>query len=367
MGTRQKFPYFFKDKPLFGLDIGNGSLKVMQTKPGPDISRISQSARNVSLLIGYGSCHFEPNAIDNGVIVKPEVIAEAAYQLFDKNLVGSITTNRVAMTIPSYRTFTRSLILPNLSPKDLKDAVNMEAEQYIPIPINNLYLDYNRIRTTKDGNEFLMVAVPKDIVNSYVDLAMIMGLEPVFIETTMSAAGRLFTHDYQSNVPTIIIDFGSLSSDISVFDGSMLTSGTVQGGGEIFTKTIEQVLKVTQQEAHIIKTRYGLGVSKRQAEVRKGLEPVLDQIVKEIKRLIRYYEEHYGTERPISQIVTLGGGSNIPGLNEYLTDRLRIAVRPCDTWQYLDLGHLILPTHADKQMYATASGLSMADPKELFK
>ena len=366
MGNRQKLQHFFKYKPLFGLDIGNGSLKVMQSESVAEATKVGQSAKTVSTLVGYGSCHFDPRAINNGTIVNPKIIAEAALNLFNQHLIGDITTTRVALTIPSYRTFTRSLILPELNDKELRDAVNMEAEQYIPIPIDKLYIDYELIRKTNNGQEFLAVAVPKDIIDSYVDLASIMGLEPVLIETTMSAAGRLFSRDYQSDVPTIIIDFGSLSSDISVFDGSMLTSSTVQGGGEVFTKTIEKALNVSHQEAHIIKTRYGLGVSKRQKEVRAGLEPVFEQIIKEIRRLIRYYEEHYGTNRPITQLMTLGGGSNIPGLNEFLTDRLRLAVRPCDPWQYIKINKLRLPTHADKQMYATAAGLSMANPKEVF-
>lgn len=367
MGSRQKLPYFFKEKPLFGLDIGNGSLKVVQTEPGPDISgKRAESARSVCGLIGYGSIHFDPQAIENGVVVKHEIIAEAAHKLFSNHLIGDITTRRVALTIPSYRTFTRSFLLPDLTPKEMEEAIQTEAAQYIPVPLDKLYLDYQPIRKVGESQELLAVAVPRDIVDSYMVLADIMNLEPVFIETTMSAAGRLFSHDYQSDVPTLIIDFGSLSSDISIFDGTMLTSSTVQGGGEIFTKTIAETLHVSAQEAHIIKTRYGLSVSKRQKEVQAGLKPVFDQIIKEIKRLIRYYEEHYGAEKPISQIVTLGGGSNIPGLNEFLTDQLRLAVRPCDPWQYLAVNKLKLPTHADKQMYATAAGLSMVNPKETF-
>ena len=367
MGNRQKLPYFFKPKPVFGLDIGNGSLKVMQTEPGPDSASVARSAKNLSKLIGYGSCHFDTKAIDNGVVVDPEIIAEAADKLFSGGLIGDITTRRVAMTIPSYRSFTRSITLPNLNAKELSEAVNMEAEQYIPVPIDKLYLDFQPIRKTNEEMEILSAAVPREIVDSYIELANVMGLEPVFIETTMSAAGRLFSHDYQSDVPTVIIDFGSLSSDIGIFDGNMLTASTVQGGGEIFTKSIADALNVTHQEAHIIKTRYGLGVSKRQSEVVAALGPVLDQIVKEIRRLIRYYEEHYGTERPIKQLVTLGGGSNIPGLNEFLTEKLRLAVRPSDPWQYLEIHKLKLPLRADKQMYATAAGLSMVDPKEVFK
>lgn len=366
VGSIQKLPYFFKAKPLFGLDIGNGSLKVMQTEPGHENTTVGSSTQRLSKLIGYGSCHFDKSAIDNGVVVKPEIIAEAAQKLFKDHLIGDITTRRVAMTIPSYRTFTRSLTLPGLSAKELDEAITMEAEQYIPVPLNKLYLDYQQTRKMNDGEEFLAIAVPREIVDSYLELAATLGLEPVFIETTMSAACRLFSQDYQSDVPTIVIDFGSLSSDISIIDSKMLTASTVQGGGEIFTKTIAQTLSVTPEEAHIIKTRYGLSVSKRQKEVRAGLEPVFEQIIREIRRLIRYYEERYGSDRHVAQLVTLGGGSNIPGLNEFLTDRLRLAVRPCDPWQYLEVSKQKLPTRADKQMYATAAGLSMVDPQEVF-
>ncbi len=367
MGNVQRIPHFFKPKALFGLDIGNGSLKVMQTTSEPQNTGNSGNVKQIDSLIGYGSCHFNKEAIVDGVVVKPEVIAEEAKNLFGQHLNGNITTKCVAMTIPSYRTFTRSLVLPQeLSPNELSEALNMEAEQYIPVSLDKLYLDYQPTRDVANGKEFLVVAVPKNIVDSYVELAAIMGLEPVLIETTMSAAVRLFSRDYQSDVPTVIVDFGSLSSDISVVDTYMLAASTVQGGGEIFTKTIEDSLKVTHEEAHIIKTRYGLSLSKRQKEVSNGLEPVLDQIIREIKRLIRYYEERYGDEHKISQLITLGGGSNIPGLNEFLTDRLRLAVRPCDPWQYLEVNNLKLPTHSDKQMYATAAGLSMVNYKEIF-
>ena len=365
--VHQKLPYLYKDKPLFGMDIGNGSLKVMQTVLDSQKNDKKQSSKTNNLLVGYGSCHFDAKAINDGVVVSPEIIAESAKKLFTNGLFGDITTRRVALTIPSYRTFTRSLMLPpSLSNKEMKEAISMEAEQYIPVPIDKLYIDFEPLGKSSAGQEFLMVAVPKEIVDSYMDLTAIMGLEAVLIETTMNAACRLFSNDYQSDVPTLIIDFGSLSSDISIFDVKMLTMGTVQGGGEIFTKVISDKLGVTPQEAHIIKTRYGLNVSKRQKEVRDSLKPVLDQIIKEIRRLIRYYEERYGQDRPIKQLVTLGGGSNMPGLNEYLTDSLRLAVRPCDPWQYMSVHKLRLPTRDDKQMYATAAGLSMANPKEVF-
>jgi len=182
----------------------------------------------------------------------------------------------------------------------------------------------------------------------------------------MSATSRLFSMDKQSDVPTIIIDFGSLSSDISIYDKAVLTTGTIEGGGEVFTDSIQKALGVTRAEAAIIKTKYGLGKSKKQATIQSVLDPILTKIIKEIERLMRYHTERYGSERPIQQIITLGGGANMPGLSEHLTNGLRLAVRTCDPWQYIDFKGLQPPTTADKPMYATAAGLSLVPPEEVF-
>lgn len=356
---------FFSPRPLFGLDIGNGSLKVMQVEPGSAHDAKVKNHKSWKVA-GYGTISFDKKAIDNGVVVDPEIIAKATKELFKHHLIGDISSRRVAISIPAYRTFTRSIQLPILKPKELSDAVNLEAEQYIPMPLEELYLDYEIISQAKEQMEVLAVAVPRKIVDSYLELHRILGLEPMLIETTMSAAARLFAQDSQSDVPTVIIDFGSLSSDISIYDKKILTTGTVTGGGQVFTDSIEKKLKVTHEEAGLIKTKYGLGLSKRQGEIKEALEPTLAQIVKEIRRMIRYYEERYGTERPIQQIITLGGGANMPGLSEYLTDGLRLAVRPCDPWQYFDYKGLQPPSSADKSMYATAAGLCLTPPHEVF-
>ena len=356
-------PNFFHDKPLFGLDIGHGSLKVMQLEQKPSGAAKKNYKPKV---VGYGFIAFDKSAQENGVIVKPEIIAKAAHELFDKHLIGDVTTRRASLAIPAYRTFTRSIQMPKLTKKQLAEAIELEAEQYISMPLDETYLDYSVIRENKDNMDVFIVAVPKDIVDSYLELAQIIGVEVVLIEPTLSSSGRLFELDERSDMASFTIDFGSLSSDISIVDKHILVTGTVQGGGANFTSSIKTDLNVTQEEAGLIKTRYGLGLSKRQSEIKQALEPTLKQIVKEIQRMMRYYEEHYGTERPIGQIITLGGGANMPGLSDYLTDMLRLPVRHNDPWQYLDYTGLQPPSSADKPMYTTVAGLSLAEPKEVF-
>jgi type IV pilus assembly protein PilM len=359
MNKTSKIPSFFHDKPLFGLDIGHGSLKVMQVaEQGLKTHRPK--------VIGYGFTTFDKAAQADGAIAQPEVIAKAALDLFQNHLIGDITTRRVAIAIPAYRTFTRAIHIPKLKPQEIANAVELEAEQYISVPLNDLYLDYEIIREDDSGIELFVVAVPKTIVDSYLEFAALTGLEAVLIEPTLSSSARLFSADEHSDVATVIIDFGSLSADISIYDKHTLVTGTVQGGGEVFTNSIQAKLGVTPQEAGLIKTKYGLGVSKRQADIREALDPVLQDIVKEIRRMMRYYEERYGSERPIGQIITLGGGANMPGLSEYFTDAIRLAVRHTDPWQYFNYKGLQPPSQADKPMYTTVGGLSLARPKELF-
>lgn len=365
MNKTTKIPYFFRDKPLFGLDIGPSSLKVMQISHPP--TKIKGKLDHLPQVLGYGFTTFDASATEDGVIVNHEVIARAARELFDRHLIGNVTTGRVALAIPAYRTFTRALELPKLKTSELRNAVELEAEQYVSMPLEELYLDYEITKSTAEGLELFVVAVPKTIVNSYLELARILGLEPVLIEPTLSSSGRLFALDDQSDVPTAIIDFGSKSADISIFDGHVLVTGTVQAGGVIFTNTIKEQLGVSLAEAGLIKTKYGLSVSRRQDEIVKALEPILEQVVKEIRRMMRYYEERYGADRPIQQIITLGGGANMPGLSDYLTNILRLAVRHTNPWQYLTYKGLQPPSEADKPMYATVAGLCLADPKKVMQ
>jgi len=363
--SNTKTPTFFHDKPLFGLDIGHGSIKVMQLAEETDQAK-AKAKDHKPRVIGYGFTVFDTDAQADGVIVQPEVIAKATFDLFRHHLIGDITARRCALAIPAYRTFTRSMNLPKLKPRELAEAVNLEAEQYISLPLEELYLDYTIIRQTDDSTELFLVAVPKVIVDSYLDLAQILGLETVLIEPTLSSSARLFGLDQQSDIATLIIDFGSLSSDISIYDKNVLVTGTVQSGGYSFTNSIKKTLGVSLEEATSIKSRYGLGVSKRQAEIKRAIEPSLQQVVKEIHRMLRYYEERYGAKRPVGQIVASGGGANMPGLSDYLTNVLRIPSRHINPWQYLDYKGLQPPSDADKPMYATVVGLSLTRSKEVF-
>lgn len=348
--------YFYHDKPVFGLDIGFSSLKVMQ---------LDTKKKHLAVK-GYGMAAFDPKAITSHVITNPELIAQKLNDLFKQQLIGDITTRRVVVAVPAAHTFTRRVMLPVLGSRDTAAAIRLETEQYVPIPIDELYVDYSTFKKTDKNQDILVTAVPKKIVDSYVRLTNILGLELVAVETSVSAASRLFLQAEQSDDPTVLVDLGSSSTDITVFDKAQVVTGTIIGGGDSFTTSIAKKLGVTMEEAHIIKTKYGLGLSKKQKEITDGMSPVLDLLIKEIRKMIRYYEERSGTERKVGQVVTMGGGANMPGLSEHLTNLLRLPVRMCAPWQHIDFNGLQPPSSTEESLYVTASGLALVNPKEIF-
>lgn len=348
--------YFYQDKPVFGLDVGFSSVKVVQL----------QQQKNKIRVLGYGAARFDPGAIKDGVVIDPESLARDIQALFADHLTGTVSTRRVLLSVPAARAFTRTIKLPKLSSQDLAEAIRLETEEYTPLPLDDMYVDYSISKTTDKEQEIVVVAAPKNVVDSYVTLSDILGLETVGVETTINGACRLFARTDVNHTPTVLVDLGSQSSDVTVYDGGIIVTSTVPGGGDSFSEAIAKKLGVTIKEAHLIKTRYGLGVSKKQAEITEALTPIMSQLAKEIKRMVRYYEERADIEKKIDQVVTMGGGANMPGLADYLTNALRLPVRICDPWDVSEAHGLQLPTNSEKSMYATSFGMALIEPGKIF-
>lgn len=350
--------YFYKDRPIFGMDIGSSGVKVMQ------ISR----QKKQDAVTGYGLAVFDESCIARGEIIDYEPIARSIHKLFTENMIGSISTNRVVLSVPAAYTFSRIITLPNnIETKDLPDAVMTEVQQYLPSSIDMLYSDYSILGKQADQNRILAVSVQKNIIDSYMNLADILGLEVVSIEPTTGASNRLFGYTDKNKVPTVLIDLGALSADITIYDNNLVVTGTVTGGGKHYTEAIKEALNVTQQEAQTIKTRYGLNLSKKQTEIKQALKPLTDDIATEVRRMTRYYEERVSDrKKTIEQVVILGGGANVPGLSDFLTDSLRLPVRTYNPWDVISFGNLKLPGSTEEGIYTIVAGLSLASPEESF-
>jgi len=343
---------------LFGLDIGQTSLKVMQ---------LEQSAKGIPKVIGYGVSGFYPSqAIKDGEIVDSEIIAKMLKDLLEKDLVGSITTNRVACTLPTAHAFSRPMKVPKMNKDHLEEAIELETEQYIPLSPDKLYLDYEITGSDDQNTELLVMAAPRNVVDSYMSFLEDVGLHPVALEPSMNAVARLFRlADSSHDQPSVLVDFGSLSIDIAVFDKSMFVNSTIEGGSDTITAMIAKQLGVSPKEAYSIKNKEGLSYSDELRDLVPAIKPILDSLVKEIRRNIRYYDDRSDNKSKISQVITSGGGATLKGLNEYLTRELKLPVRMLDPWQKIDFGDLAAPNIQAKSMYLAVAGEAIITSSEL--
>jgi type IV pilus assembly protein PilM len=348
---------FYRDKPLFGLDVGHASLKIMQ---------IDKTAGSQPRISGYGISNFAAAAIQNGEIVKPNVIADAVHQLFEKNLVGSISSRRVACSLPTSHTFSRLIRIPPMDHHDILEAIHLEAEQYIPIPLDSLYLDYEITQQDSQGMELLLVAAPKKIVDSYLNVLQALELEPVAFEPSISAASRLLKIVSSSSEPSILVDIGSVTTDITIFDKTLLVASTVNAGGDTITDLISKNMHLTPAQAVEYKHQFGIAYSDKQQRIMDAVHPQLETLIHEIEKSIRYHSERAAKSgKKISQIITVGGGAELPGLNQYLSRELRLPTGGLNPWQKITFGNLPIPDEADRSMYITAAGEAMLDPLEV--
>jgi len=344
---------------IFGLDIGQTSLKVMQ---------LEQQPGKKPRVTGYGVSNFySDKAIKDGEIVDQKALAGALKQLLQEKLTGSITAKRAACTLPTSHTFSRPMKLPKMAKDHLDEAVQLEAEQYIPLPPDKLYIDYEISRQDEQNMELLLVAAPKTVVDSYMKFLDAVGLQPVALEPSMNATARLFNFsESAASQPAILVDFGSVAIDIAVLDKTMFVNSTVTGGSDTVTSLIAKEMGVSRAEAYDLKNKSGLAYSDNLRDIVPAIKPLLDNLVKEIRRIMRYYDERTGRAKPIGQVITTGGGATIKGLNEYLSNELKIPCKVLDPWSKFDFGKLTPPDEMAKSMYATVAGEAMLTGKELY-
>jgi type IV pilus assembly protein PilM len=352
---------FYHDEPLFGLDIGHSSFKVMQ---------IEQVKGQAPKVLGYGMSKFPPEVKMRGVIVNFDQLAKHMVDFFKNGLAGEVSTRRVACSLPTSQSFSRLMKIPEMAEADISEAIKLEAEQYIPMPINDLYIEYDISSLDAGGIELLMVATPRTIVDSYVKFLESIDLEPVALEPSMNATTRTYRlTDSTHRDPSILIDFGAVAIDLAVFDKTMVVNSTLAGGSEMITKLIAEALKVDQHKAYEIKSEYGIGVSEMQQKVTTAIQPMLDELIKEVRKILRYYTDRVGqtSKRQITFIKTSGGGATMPGINEYLASELGLPAETLNPWPNLDFGSLKKPPELERSAYITVAGEAMLKPSEIFQ
>ncbi|PID33495.1 pilus assembly protein PilM [Candidatus Saccharibacteria bacterium] len=346
---------FYKNKPLIGLDISKTSIKVVSI----DTAKM--------LVHGYGSIELDPEKMTEELEQSEDYLVDKVTELFKNNITGKLDSNRVVMGVPTVRTFSRTFSIPSNQEGSIKNAVNLEAEQYIPMPLDSLYIDHQIIKRDKKQLTVLMCAVPKKFVDSLVNVSRRTGIEIDMIEPGMNAVSRLLKHTEEGNLPTIIVDIGPATTDIAILDGAIRVTGGISIGGNTLTLDMAKKMDLPLETAHQLKVLNGLSAGPRQAKIASALKPSLGRMVGEVQKVIRYYTDRFPEESKIEQVIIVGSGSNMPGLGEFFTNELVMPARVASPWQALDFGQLPPPAKQLRPRFMTAAGLGLIKPEDVWK
>jgi type IV pilus assembly protein PilM len=344
-----RVPLVYHDEPIFGFDLGTRTAKMIQLRP---------TGKGMQVL-GYGYANFPEDTIVEGIIVDPEEIADAIRPLLTHMSFGRIPAKRVAVALPVSKVFTRVLDLPPMAPADLAQAVRLEAEQYIPVPLPDLNIDFETIETGTERNEVLMVAAPRAIVDSYLKLFELMGLEVALVDSSLAAATRAIVSATPLNKPTLVADIGSTSIDLTVHDKVIRLTNTIPLGGDTLTQQLVKDLGLKPEQANEIKYKFGVGPSGLQPKVMASLGAPLKRMCDEMRKVIKFYESRSTGKRKIETIIVGGGSASMPGFLEYMAAEISLPVIVADPWAGViypkDVQHV---SKYDAPMYTTALGLA---------
>ena len=367
---------FLTLKPeAFGLDVSDLSLKIIKLK----------KKRRRLALASFGESEIKPGIIKEGEIKDEEKLAEIIKESLKKVKGEKLKTKYVVASLPEEKAFLQVIQLPKMPPEDLKSAVIYEAENYIPLPIDQVYLDsqivpplYNH----QDHFDVLLAAMPKKIVDPYLSSLKKAGLEPIALEIESLAISRALIKNEVSPIPLLLIDLGATRTSFIIFSGhSIRFTSSIPVSSSTFTEIIAKNLRITLAEAERLKIKYGLEeriklkIKKdsfekitEKGKIFEALVPALVDLIQQIKKHLDYYQSHTSHEHlppngnRVAKILLCGGGANLKGLIELLALELKIPVEFGNPWvNILPEGQKEIPELPFKKSlgYTTALGLAL--------
>jgi len=354
---------FLDLKPeAFGLDISDLSLKIIKLK---------KKGKFLDLAC-FGEMPVKPGLIEKGEVKNEEEVAKTIKEALTRINGGKLKTKKVIVSLPEEEAFLQVIQVPKMAAEEAKKAVFFEAENYIPLPVEKVYLDSQIIPPIVDHLDHLDVliaALPKETVDSYLSLVKKAGLEPLALEIESQAISRALVTNEMSREPLLLIDLGATRTSFIVFSGhSLRFTSSRPISGKHLTEIIAQTFKIDLKKAEEIKVTYGIEGNGKGIKILEALTPSLFELVKEIKQCLVYHQTHAAHEhlppngKKIARVILCGGGANLRGLSEFLSLQLNLSVELGNPWANILPNHLKeVPrlSYQESLRYTTALGLAL--------
>jgi type IV pilus assembly protein PilM len=313
-----------KKSQITGLDIGSGSIKaavVVETKKG-------------QMLKKFGAIDVAPGIFEEGVIKDHPAAAELIRQLFKEQ---DIKDNNVALSIGGFSVIVKKINVQTMSEEQLQETIQFEAEQYIPYDISDVNLDFQILGENENNpNQMnvLLVAAKKDMVNDYVSLCELAGLNPVLMDIDAFALQNIFELNYPDNQDSVaLIDIGAGKTSLNILkDNASVFMRDVSLGCIQINQKIASMIDCSLEEAEKIKL--GTGHNERIAadDLNGIILSVVEDWCAEIRRALDFFYSTY-PEDPIKKIMLSGGGANITEFREMLAHETSVEVDTIDPFR----------------------------------
>lgn len=308
-----------KDTEFFGLDIGSSGIRLVQLR----------RAGTHPALAAYGNLDAPGNITNSDAKIDEDKVIELVKQLVREN---HISAKSVVAGLPSAKVFTTVITTPKLDNTQLAKAIRFQAEQYIPMALDQVRLDWAVLNPTPDGKnlEVLLVAAPNSLVERYVRILEGADLVPLSLEPNAIATARALAP--QTNLAVAILDMGSLDSDITiVLNGAPRLVRSVAVGGTTLVRSVGQNLGLDPAQADQFTYKFGLTQSKLEGQVYKALKPTLDNMVSEIMKSVQFFTGKY-PDNKLEKLMVTGATTALPELGPYLANATGLPVEFGNAW-----------------------------------
>ncbi len=344
----------FGSKSKLGIDIGTASIKIVEL----------ETNNNRFTLKNYGLFELKsdknaPNGEQSILKLPDSEIIWGIKELLSKS---KISARDAVASIPSFSTFATVIEMPYLSEDELAKAIPFEARKYVPIPLEEVVLDWSIIGVTGEGVrptvQVFLAAVPKDETVRYQSIMTGAGLNLKALELENSALIRaLLGNDL---APTAIVNIGGRSTSIVIVSkGYERLSHNYEVGGFEITKSIARSLNVSLEKADELKKKLGMKAIDENI-INKAMSSLIDMMAFETKKTLSSFENSKGEK--VARVLLVGGVVNMPNFLNYFKQKLGQEVFAGNAF-----ARIIYPQGLKAEIgelastFAVAAGLAMRD------
>lgn len=322
---------------FFALDIGGKNIK---------LSKVKQTGKNKGKIQNIGEMAFPINL--NSRIPTPD--KESEMELLSSTINELINSSgvrdrKVVSAIPENVVYTKFMSKPVIDdPAKFEEMIYWEAKSFVPMPIEEVQMDWIKIRERKDqqGNrkiDFMVFAAPRTLVESYLQIFNILDLELIALEVESVAFSRLLQFNYPE-IPEVSIgvDIGSKNINVIVLlNGFVVFSQNISTGSDDFTKAISTDYGIQLNQAEQYKINYGILPNQAdKGKIFNSVKPVVDIVIQEVAKIINYSNSYLQIGNP-QAIFLGGGGAQMKGLTQYFQSMLKINTQVIKPSESLEL------------------------------